>query len=225
MPPFKSKSGDADFDRVFNGEEGMRQQLLDELMQISEEESKYKAGQAAIEEQLYSEASIQEIDRQKLLRRGKLITVRRHSRFVEFPLHRHNYVEFMYVVQGEITHVIDGKELTLYKGDLLMLNQYVEHAIHRAEFEDIGINFIALPEFFEIPLGMLQFDTSDCDPATLLPQSSKYSKSADLLRKSLLSHIWRVPSSKALSCKHEQLFDLLTLVSYDVGVKRYFAPN
>ena len=117
MPPFKSKSGDADFDRVFNGEEGMRQQLLDELMQISEEESKYKAGQAAIEEQLYSEASIQEIDRQKLLRRGKLITVRRHSRFVEFPLHRHNYVEFMYVVQGEITHVIDGKELTLYKGD------------------------------------------------------------------------------------------------------------
>ena len=37
----------------------MRQQLLDELMQISEEESKYKAGQAAIEEQLYSEASIQ----------------------------------------------------------------------------------------------------------------------------------------------------------------------
>ena len=44
MPPFKSKSGDADFDRVFNGEEGMRQQLLDELMQISEEESKYKAG-------------------------------------------------------------------------------------------------------------------------------------------------------------------------------------
>ena len=47
----------------------------------------------------------------------------------------------------------------------------------------------------------------DCDPATLLPQSSKYLKSADLLRKSLLSHIWRVPSSKALSCKHERLFD------------------
>ena len=37
-----------------------------------------------------------------------------------------------------------------------MLNQYVEHAIHRAEFEDIGINFIALPEFFEIPLGIFR---------------------------------------------------------------------
>ena len=59
------------------------------------------------------------------------------------------------------------------------------------------------------------FDTPDCSAATLLPQSSKYSKSADLLRKSLLSHIWRVPSSNALSCKHERLFDLLTLVSYN----------
>ena len=27
-------------------------------------------------------------------------------------------------------------------------------------------------------------------------------------------HIWRVPSSKALSCKHERLFDLLTLISF-----------
>ena len=64
MPPFKSKSGDADFDRVFNGEEGMRQQLLAELMRRSEEESKYKAGQAAIGEQLYSGASIHGVDRQ-----------------------------------------------------------------------------------------------------------------------------------------------------------------
>ena len=30
-------------------------------------------------------------------------------------------------------------------------------------------------------------------------------KSADLLCKSLLSHVWRVPSSKFLSCKHERL--------------------
>ena len=59
----------------------------------------------------------------------------------------------------------------------------------------------------------------DCYAATLLPQSSKYSKSADLLRKSLLSHIWRVPSSKALSCKHEQLFDLLTLVSLYICIQ------
>ena len=61
----------------------------------------------------------------------------------------------MYVVQGSITHYIEGKELVLHKGDVLMLNQHVSHAIKRAEYEDIGINFIALPEFFEVPLTML----------------------------------------------------------------------
>ena len=39
-----------------------------------------------------------------------------------------------------------------------MLNQQVRHAIRRAEYEDIGINFIALPEFFEVPLSMLHED-------------------------------------------------------------------
>ena len=41
----------------------------------------------------------------------------------------------------------------------------------------------------------------------------KHLKSADLLCKSLLSHVWRVPGSKGFSCKHERLFELLTLVS------------
>ena len=50
----------------------------------------------------------------------------------------------------------------------------------------------------------------------LLPQFCKHSESVDLLRKSLLPHVWRVPSSKALSCKHERLFDLLTLASCHV---------
>ena len=133
----------------------MREELLNELMVISEEEKKYRAGQGMVERQLYARESIGEIDRELLLKRGRLITVRPHSRFVDFPEHRHNYVEIMYVVQGSITHIIGGKELTLHKGDVLMLNQQVRHAIRRAEYEDIGINFIALPEFFEVPLSML----------------------------------------------------------------------
>ena len=64
------------------------------------------------------------------------------------------------------------------------------------------------------PKGILtQLMPMNCSAAKQLPQFCKHSKSADLLRKSLLSHVWRAPSSKALSCKHERLFDLLTLVS------------
>ena len=60
---------------------------------------------------------------------------------------------------------------------------------------------------------------TNCSAAKQLPQFYKHSKSADLLRKSLLSHVWRVPSSKALSCKHERLFDILTLASYNKTFK------
>lgn len=59
------------------------------------------------------------------------------------------------MAQGSITHCIEGKELVLHKGDVLMLNQQVVHSIKRADYQDIGINFIALPEFFEVPLSML----------------------------------------------------------------------
>ena len=38
---------------------------------------------------------------------------------------------------------------------MLILNQHVMHSVKRAEYEDIGINFIALPEFFELPSKML----------------------------------------------------------------------
>lgn len=107
----------------------MRKELLDELMIISEEEKKYKSGQSTVEQSLYAKDNLTEIDRKRLLQRGKLITVRPHSRFVDFPEHRHNYVEMMYVVQGSITHYIEGKELVLRKGDVLMLNQHVSHAI------------------------------------------------------------------------------------------------
>ena len=48
----------------------------------------------------------------------------------------------------------------------------------------------------------------DCSVVSQLSQSCKHSKSADLLHKSLLSHVWRVPRSNLLSCKHERVWTL-----------------
>ena len=36
------------------------------------------------------------------------------------------------------------------------MNQHVKHSVKRAELDDIGINFIALPEFFDIPFQMMR---------------------------------------------------------------------
>lgn len=137
----------------------MRESIMEKLLTVTDEENYYLSGHKDVQKGLYQEYAdgrMSEIDAHKFLNEGRLITVRHHSRFVDFPEHAHNYVEFMYVCSGTITHVIDGQEICMQAGDLLMMNQSVRHAVKKAGKNDIGINFIVLPEFFDIPLDMLQ---------------------------------------------------------------------
>lgn len=135
----------------------MRKELLEKLMKISEEEQMILNGEN-LNRELYTNRSGFDIDSGKLLSLGKYITVRTHTRFTDFPVHSHNYIEIMYVCSGEIVHLIDGKELHMEAGDILFMNQQVRHGIKKAGMEDIGINFIILPEFFDLPLIMMKSD-------------------------------------------------------------------
>lgn len=136
----------------------MNQEILRETSKITEEEREMLEGGGSVKQELYTDTDMFKIDSKKFLGWEKNITIRTHTRFVDFPMHGHNYIEIMYVCQGSITHVIDGKEIVLYAGDMLFLNQHVKHAVKKAGQEDIGINFIALPEFFDIPYSLLEKD-------------------------------------------------------------------
>jgi len=129
--------------------------LLKQLEKITPEEQAYQSGQADIDRSIYTSNQGFEIDSGLFLKEQKLVTVRPHTRFVDFPEHKHNYVEIVYICKGSLTHRIDGRELVMHQGDLLFLNQHVRHSVCKASEQDIGINFIALPEFFDIPLQML----------------------------------------------------------------------
>ena len=94
------------------------------------------------------------VDSRKMLDEGKLITVRTHTRFVHFPAHRHNFIEVLYVCEGSVTNIIDGKKVVVGKGELLFLNQYTRHELLPAGENDIAINFMILPEFFDVAYSM-----------------------------------------------------------------------
>lgn len=139
----------------------MRQSLLRQLQIVTPEEQAYLDGAGMVQKDIYTSTGTTgrhpfEIDAQLFLQKRKLVTVRRHSRFLEFPVHNHNYIEIVYVCAGTLTHQIEGKELVMQQGDLLLLNQHARHSVKRAEHGDIGINFIALPEFFDIPFHMMK---------------------------------------------------------------------
>ena len=132
----------------------MQQALLEHLRKITEEEQRILDGVAEVDKDLYTSGKDFTVDSAKMLSEGKLIAVRTHTRFVHFPSHRHNFIEVLYVCQGQLTNIIGGKEVVLRQGELLFLNQFTRHEILPAGEEDIAINFMILPEFFDVAYTM-----------------------------------------------------------------------
>lgn len=133
----------------------MNAEIITQLSVITEEEQRILEGQKGINRNLYTKRKDLIVDSENFLQKGKLIDVRPHTRFVHFPKHRHNFVEVIYMCQGTTTHIIDGNQVVLEEGDLLFLNQNATQEILPAGKDDIAINFIILPQFFDTSLEMI----------------------------------------------------------------------
>lgn len=124
----------------------MEAYLIEKLAKQSEEENRILAGEKIVQSDYSGEGDfIVTHTRLKQTRDG--ISVRTHTRYTAFPTHKHNYVEMMLVLSGNITHRLQGRVLTVGKGEILMLNRHITHSIDRAEREDVGVNVIMSDEF------------------------------------------------------------------------------
>jgi len=127
----------------------MREEILENLYRITEEEEQLLNGRSSIQKEIYTSEDEFVVDSSKLLEQGKLIAIRPHTRFAYFPEHRHNYIEMMVILKGSITtRIVDGDTLTLTQGDILLMNRHARHEIMPSGREDLALNFIILPEFF-----------------------------------------------------------------------------
>ena len=133
----------------------IQKELLDMLRVISPEEQALLSGMDEIQRGIYMEANSDVIDAKKLLDSGRLIAIRPHTRFVHFPEHSHNYVEVVYMCCGPTTPLANGKRSTLQPGELLLLGQGARQEILPAGENDLAVNFIILPQFFDKALEML----------------------------------------------------------------------
>ncbi|MCR3758096.1 AraC family transcriptional regulator [Clostridium felsineum] len=134
----------------------MKKSIHDKLLEITEEERKILDEKVfKVDKSIYTNENKFIIDSNMLLPKGELIDIRKHTRFIDFPEHNHNYIEVSYVYQGELRESIDGKSITLKRGEIIFLNQFITHRIEAAKEEDIIINFIIKPEFFDYVLTFL----------------------------------------------------------------------
>ena len=117
----------------------MEATLLERLSGITPEERRILAGESGLDRSLYTAGQDPVFRQQRLMRREDPIQMRTHTRFVEFPLHGHNFVEMMVCVSGSIEHTLQGKRILLRTGDLLLMDRHILHAISRAGREDMAM--------------------------------------------------------------------------------------
>ena len=129
--------------------------ILARLSRVTEEEQRLLSGGAEIDRSLYMDGSRDVISGDKLLEKGKTITIRPHTRFVAFPEHSHDYVEMVYMCAGQTTHRVNGQEIVLRAGELLMLGRHARQSIAPAGEGDVAVNFIVRPAFFSGTLPFL----------------------------------------------------------------------
>jgi len=123
--------------------------LLHELMELTEEEQAILQQKQEVRRELYTSQTNFIIEGDKFLNKEKMIMVRKHTRFVDFPKHKHDYIEMNYVYNGTLKQKVGGTSITLKQGEFLILNQHIEHEIEACAKEDIVINFIIRAEFFD----------------------------------------------------------------------------
>ena len=136
----------------------INEELLDSLRIISPEEKALLDGSTGIQRGIYMDADSDVIDAGRLLDSGRLITIRPHTRFAHFPEHSHNYVEVVYMCCGSTTQIANGKQILLHEGELLLFGQGARQEILPAGENDIAVNFLILPQFFDKVLEMLDED-------------------------------------------------------------------
>ena len=136
----------------------MQEELMRQLRGITPEEQRILDG-GSVDRHAYTEKAVFTVDSEKMIERGRMITVRPHTRFAPFPRHSHSYIEIMYMCSGQTVHRINGGEpVTLHAGELLFLGRGASHEIERAGVDDIAVNFIVLPQFFDTSLELIGSD-------------------------------------------------------------------
>ena len=124
----------------------MEKYILDILSRESEEETGILGGEL-LNRKIYAGGEDFVVNEARLFGAGRGISARTHTRYTDFPLHRHNYVEMMIVLSGSITHRIDGEPFTLSTGEVLIMNKHVSHSVERSGKDDIGVNIIMSDRF------------------------------------------------------------------------------
>lgn len=83
------------------------------------------------------------------LPRNESFYILTHEVSSDFPNHTHDYFELSYLSSGSVINVIDGKEIYMEAGDLVMMNREAVHSLRFQQQNTLLINFCLKQNFFD----------------------------------------------------------------------------
>ncbi|MFT8748500.1 AraC family transcriptional regulator [Liquorilactobacillus nagelii] len=126
----------------------MNQRVLNMLYTLNSIEKKQKKNACYLEE-MPKKAIDKNFSQKKEIKvlnnyffRNKDIYVSKHNRFAPYPLHSHTFLEINYMLEGKADQIVNGKPITLNRGDLLLLDVGAEHSIDTLGEGDLLINIL-----------------------------------------------------------------------------------
>lgn len=76
-----------------------------------------------------------------------LLNGNRHSRFSAYPKHVHSWIEFNYMYSGSCVQRVNGNEVTLKEGQMLLLDQNTCHELPILGENDVLLNIIIIKDY------------------------------------------------------------------------------
>lgn len=133
----------------------MDENLIRHFMPHTQEEERLLRGEP-LEKARYTDRGTFVVEGKRFVPQRQMISLRPHTRFTDFPMHWHDYMEMMYMLQGETRHGMpDGSSVHLKQGELLLINRHSAHSIARCGEGDIAVNFIIQKDFLDFVPDMI----------------------------------------------------------------------
>ena len=82
------------------------------------------------------------------LNKSKFV-IRRKIRDIELPEHRHEYMEIVYVLEGNVSMSIEGQDIIMEKGDICIMDKNVKHCNKPLGENDLVINLLLTSKMFD----------------------------------------------------------------------------
>jgi AraC-like DNA-binding protein len=105
----------------------------------------------------------------KFFLKNNFVYISKHPRFADYPKHSHNFLEFNYMLDGECHQIVNGHDIHLKKGELLLMDNNSSHEVKALSKNDILINIIFPNEKFDLDW-LLKINNQDSSIFTFLMQ-------------------------------------------------------